>query len=63
MFKVDFKKAYDSVEWEYLEAVMLKMGFSIKWCKWIMECVRSTTTLVLVNRSPTDEFYLGRGLR
>nr|ABN05742.1 RNA-directed DNA polymerase, putative [Medicago truncatula] len=39
------------------------MGFSIKWCKWIMECLRSTTTSVFVNRSSTDEFHLGRGLR
>lgn len=42
---------------------MFKMGFSIKWCKWIMECLRSTTTSVFVNGSSTDEFHLGRGLR
>jgi len=28
LFKVDFEKAYDSIDWNYLEEVMLKMGFS-----------------------------------
>jgi hypothetical protein len=27
MFKVDFEKAYDSVDWGYLEEVMVKMNF------------------------------------
>jgi hypothetical protein len=30
MFKVDFEKAYDSVEWGYLDSVMVKMDFSSK---------------------------------
>jgi hypothetical protein len=29
MFKVDFEKAYDSVDWEYLDEVMKKMNFPI----------------------------------
>jgi len=39
LFKVDFEKAYDIIEWEYLEAAMLKIRFHFKWCKWIMEYV------------------------
>ena len=31
LFKVDFKKAYDSIDWGYLEEVMLKMGFPTLW--------------------------------
>ncbi|MCH80340.1 cysteine-rich receptor-like protein kinase [Trifolium medium] len=63
MFKVDFEKAYDSVDWSYLEEVMSKMGFQSKWRKWIMECISSVSASVLVNGSPTDEFQFGRGLR
>lgn len=29
LFKVDFEKAYDSVDWAYLDAVMCKMSFSV----------------------------------
>jgi len=63
LFKVDFEKAYDSVDWGYLEEVMYKMGFPSLWRKWINECIGTATASVLVNGSPTDEFSLGRGLR
>jgi len=55
MFKVDFEKAYDSVDWGYLDEVMGKMNFPPLWRSWIMECVSTTTTLVLVNGCPTGE--------
>ena len=35
LLKVDFKKAYDSVEWQFLDLVMRKMNFEVKWRKWI----------------------------
>lgn len=63
LFKVDFEKAYDSIDWRYLVSVMLKMGFPTLWRKWIKECIGTASALVLVNGSPTDEFYLERGLR
>lgn len=63
LFKVDFEKAYDSVDWGYLDTVMGCMSFPVLWRKWIKECVSTATTSVLVNGSPTDEFPLKRGLR
>ncbi|GAU13347.1 hypothetical protein TSUD_43010 [Trifolium subterraneum] len=63
LFKVDFEKAYDSVDWGYLDEVMLKMNFPNLWRGWIMECVTTATASVLVNGSPTDEFKFERGLR
>jgi len=63
LFKVDFEKAYDSIDWGYLEEVMVKMGFPTLWRKWMKECFGTTSASVLVNGSPTGEFALGRGLR
>ncbi|GLT87928.1 hypothetical protein SLE2022_059790 [Rubroshorea leprosula] len=39
------------------------MGFSSKWRKWIMECLKSSMVSVLVNGSPTRQFTVSRGLR
>ncbi|GAU24838.1 hypothetical protein TSUD_157510 [Trifolium subterraneum] len=63
LFKEDFEKAYDSVDWGYLDAVMGRMSFPSLWRKWIKECVCTATASVLVNGSPTDEFPLERGLK
>jgi hypothetical protein len=62
MFKVDFEKAYDSVDWDYIGEVMVKMNFPRLWRSWIMECITTATASVLVNGCPTDEFTFERGL-
>jgi len=62
LFKVDFEKVYDFVDWGYLDKVMGSMSFPTLWRKWIKECVCTSTASVLVNGSPTDEFPLERGL-
>ena len=37
--KLDMSKAYDRVEWDFLEEMMLHMGFSRAWVSVIMQCV------------------------
>ncbi|XP_071729150.1 uncharacterized protein [Rutidosis leptorrhynchoides] len=63
IFKVDFEKAFDSLNWDYLFVVMKCMGFGNKWCKWISACLKSATISILINGSPTSEFNLKRGVR
>jgi len=56
LFKVDFEKAYDSVDLNYLDTVMHKMNFPTLWRKWMFECIGTATASVLVNGCPTEEF-------
>ena len=39
--KLDMHKAYDRVQWVFLERIMLKLGFDQRWVKLIMACVKS----------------------
>lgn len=43
--------------------MMSLLGFGNKWSKWILECISSAETSVLVNGSPSKPFKLERGLR
>ncbi|GJU95114.1 RNA-directed DNA polymerase, eukaryota, reverse transcriptase zinc-binding domain protein, partial [Tanacetum coccineum] len=63
MFKVDFEKAYDSLSWEFLFEVMNKMGFTINWFTWVKATLASSRASMLLNRAPTEEFDIQRGLR
>nr|GEY10064.1 RNA-directed DNA polymerase, eukaryota, reverse transcriptase zinc-binding domain protein [Tanacetum cinerariifolium] len=63
VFKVDFEKAFDSIRWEFLDLVMVKLGFGFKWRSWIHGCLRNSRSYVLINGSPTFEFEIFRGLR
>lgn len=60
--KLDFEKAYDIVDWGFLQYMMTIMGFGEKWCQWIHSCVSSTHFSVLVNGSPKGYFKSSRGL-
>ncbi|XP_050211903.1 uncharacterized protein LOC126662059 [Mercurialis annua] len=63
VFKLDFHKAFDSLDWNYLLSVMKSMSFPDKWLAWMSNCLSSAFTYVLVNGSPIEPFMLKRGVR
>lgn len=63
MIKIDLQKAYDSVEWVFLQQVMEQIGFPSTFTTWIMECISTVSYTVLVNGEPTVPFAAARGLR
>nr|GEW94819.1 RNA-directed DNA polymerase, eukaryota, reverse transcriptase zinc-binding domain protein [Tanacetum cinerariifolium] len=63
IFKVDFEKAFDSLRWDFLDTIMEKLWFGLRWRVWIKGCFVNARSSILVNGSPTTEFFVSKGLR
>ena len=63
MCKLDIEKAYDHVSWDFLMAILEKMGFPRKWRQWVYFCISTVHFSILVNDEATGFFPSMKGLQ
>ncbi|RYR24105.1 hypothetical protein Ahy_B02g057597 isoform A [Arachis hypogaea] len=61
--KIDFEKAYDRINWNFIQQRLIEFGIPNKLSSIIMEGVRSVNYNVLWNGNKTETFYPTRGIR
>jgi hypothetical protein len=63
IFKIDFEKAFDTLDHEAILQVMRAKGFPDKFLQWIREILISGSSSVLLNGVPGKPFIFKRGVR
>lgn len=54
--KLDFAKAFDLIEWEFLFEVMKARGFPPVWITWVKALLSRAQSRVIINGESTDFF-------
>lgn len=63
ILKLDIKKAFDTISWDFVLAVLQGFCFGGTFCNWIKEIFESNRISVLFNGSPHGFFSCSRGAR
>ena len=61
--KLDINKAYDRMEWEFLQRIMLKIGLPEQWVNLAMETVRTASYSTLINGEAKGFITPSRGIK
>ncbi|MCO5601072.1 hypothetical protein L7F22_055189 [Adiantum nelumboides] len=60
---LDYEKAYDRVDWGFLEGSLDRMGFSLAWIRGIFALYRSASSSVIIGGHVGCTFQLSRSVR
>jgi hypothetical protein len=63
VLKLDFAKAFDSIDWGSLRRALLARGFPPLWCDWMDAIFHSSKSAVVLNGVPGRWINCKRGLR
>lgn len=63
IIKVDLEKAYDRLEWSFVEKTLIDVGLPSKLVHAIMSCISSASFKLLWNGESTDSIVQKRGIR
>jgi len=61
--KIDFEKAYDRLNWNFLKKSLIDFGFPQHFIDIVMACISSVKSRVLWNGCQSNEFVPQRGIR
>jgi len=63
VLKLDMEKAYDRLEWDFIQACLQQFRFHETRIKWIMECITTVSYSIVINDEPAGLIRPSRGTR
>ncbi len=60
---LDFEKAFDQIEWNFLFSALKKLGFKDTWIRWVRSLYKEATSAIKMNGELGSDFQLARSVR
>jgi hypothetical protein len=60
---LDFEKAFDRIEWNFLFEALAKLGFCSQWIRWVSSLYKSASLAIKLNGVEGSTFPFGRSVR
>ena len=63
LFKIDFEKAYDKINWDFVFVSLKMKGFPDRFIEWVRKSVENGKVAIMVNDHIGNYFPTMKGLR
>ncbi|KAA0055988.1 reverse transcriptase [Cucumis melo var. makuwa] len=63
VLKLDIEKSFDTINWEFIDFMLMKKNYPEKWRNWIKASVMSVQYSVFINDKPCGRIKPNRGIR
>lgn len=63
IFSIDFEKAFDKLEWDFVDKVLKHFGFKENLCKWVKLFYTDIESCIVNNGYTSNYFKVSRGVR
>jgi len=60
---LDFEKAFDRIEWNFLFTALEKLGFEKTWIRWVRSLYKEVTSAIKMNGELGPDFQLAKSVR
>jgi hypothetical protein len=61
VLKLDYEKAYDRVDWQFLVELLISRGFELKCISWVLSLVKGGSISIRLNDETSSYFKRGKG--
>jgi hypothetical protein len=63
ILKIDFEKAYNKINWPFVQQTLRMKDFSRKWCQWVASFMEGGHVDIKVNDQVGKKFQPKKGVR